>query len=142
VDSRKYCAEAMPLKRTYCLRPDAIGRDRAPQATTGLTKLMSGGLMPYQVDIAAALVDPAALLRIHHADLQPDGSFARQDELIDCSNEPDHDGLCLLEQEFFLDAIRRDRDLGDHMADAVNSLRIVLAADESFRTGRTIDLPG
>jgi len=28
------------------------------------------------------------------------------------------------------------------MDDAVNSLRIVLAADESFRTGRTIDLPG
>jgi predicted dehydrogenase len=83
----------------------------------------------------------AALLRIHHADLQPDGTFARQDELIDCSNEPDHDGLCLLEQQFFLDAIRRDRDLGDHMADAVNSLRIVLAADEAFRTGRTVDLP-
>jgi predicted dehydrogenase len=83
----------------------------------------------------------AALLRIHHADLQPDGTFARQDELIDCSNEPDHDGLCLLEQQFFLDAIRRDRDLGDHMADAVNSLRIVLAADEAFRTGRTVELP-
>jgi len=27
------------------------------------------------------------------------------------------------------------------MADAVNSLRIVLAADEAFRTGRTVDLP-
>jgi hypothetical protein len=26
------------------------------------------------------------------------------------------------------------------MSDAVNSLRIVLAADEAFRTGRTIDL--
>jgi hypothetical protein len=42
----------------------------------------------------------------------------------------------------FLDAIVNDRDLSDHMADAVNSLRIVLAADESFRTGRTVDLPG
>ena len=84
----------------------------------------------------------AAVLRLHHADLKPDGTFARKDDLIDCAGEPDHDGLCLLEQEFFLDAIRHDRDLADHMADAVNSLRIVLAADESFRTGRTIDLPG
>ncbi len=84
----------------------------------------------------------AAVLRLHHADLKPDGTFVRKDDLIDCAGEPDHDGLCLLEQEFFLDAIRHDRDLADHMADAVNSLRIVLAADESFRTGRTIDLPG
>jgi hypothetical protein len=33
-----------------------------------------------------------------------------------------------------------DRDLGDHMDDAANSLRIVLAADEAFKTGRTIEL--
>ncbi len=84
----------------------------------------------------------ASLLRLHHADLRPDGSFAKQDELIDCSGEPDHDGLCLLEQQFFLDAIRHDRDLSHHVADAVNSLRIVLAADEAFRTGRTVELPG
>ena len=84
----------------------------------------------------------AALLRLHHADLAADGTFARKDELIDCSGEPDHDGLCLLEQKFFLDAIQHDRDIGDHMADAVNSLRIVLAADEAFKTGRTVELPG
>jgi len=84
----------------------------------------------------------AAVLRVHHAALQPDGSFARADDLIDCSGEPDHDGLCRLEQEFFLDAIRADRDLGDHMEDAVNSLRIVLAADEAFRSGRTVELSG
>jgi len=82
----------------------------------------------------------AALLRVHHAELKPDGSFARQDDLLDCAGEPDHDGLCRLEQEFFLDAIVNDRDLGDHMDDAVNSLRIVLAADESVRTGRTVEL--
>ena len=82
----------------------------------------------------------AALLRIHHAELAPDGSFARRDDLVDCSGEPDHDGLCRLEQEFFRDAIVNDRDLTDHMDDAVNSLRIVLAADESVRTGRTVDL--
>jgi predicted dehydrogenase len=40
----------------------------------------------------------------------------------------------------FLDAILHDRDLTAHMEDAVNSLRIVLAADEAFKTGRTVDL--
>jgi predicted dehydrogenase len=84
----------------------------------------------------------AGRLRLHHGALKADGTFAKADELIDCSDEPDHDGLCRLEQELFLDAIVNDRDLSDHMADAVNSLRIVLAADESFRTGRTIELPG
>jgi predicted dehydrogenase len=84
----------------------------------------------------------AGRLRLHHGALKADGTFARADEVIDCSDEPDHDGLCRLEQELFLDAIVNDRDLSDHMADAVNSLRIVLAADESFRTGRTIELPG
>jgi predicted dehydrogenase len=82
----------------------------------------------------------AALLKLHHAEMNADGSFARTDEFIECAGEPDHDGLCLLEQQFFLDAIQHDRDLGDHMADAVNSLRIVLAADEAFRTGRTVEL--
>jgi predicted dehydrogenase len=84
----------------------------------------------------------AGRLRLHHGALKADGSFARADEIVDCSDEPDHDGLCRLEQELFLDAIVNDRDLSEHMADAVNSLRIVLAADESFRTGRTIELPG
>jgi len=83
----------------------------------------------------------ASILRLHHGALKPDGSFAKADETIDCAHEPDHDGLCLLEQKLFLDAIQNDRDLSAHMSDAVNSLRIVLAADEAFRTGRTIELP-
>jgi hypothetical protein len=44
------------------------------------------------------------------------------------------------EQAFFLKAIREDLDLTDWMNDAVNSLRIVLAADESIRTGRAVEL--
>lgn len=83
----------------------------------------------------------AAVLKVHHAALGPDGAFVRADEFIDCSGEPDHDGLCLLEQKLFLDAIQNDRDLTAHMDNAVNSLRIVLAADESFRTGKTVELP-
>ena len=82
----------------------------------------------------------AALLKLHHSETKADGTFARRDELIDCHDEPDHDGLCLLEQEVFLDAILHDRDLSAHMEDAVSSLRIVLAADEAFKTGRTVEL--
>jgi len=82
----------------------------------------------------------AAVLKLHHAALAADGSFAKADDYLDCSGEPDHDGLCRLEQELFLDAIEHDRDLSDHMDDAVNSLRIVLAADEAFKTGRTVEL--
>lgn len=84
----------------------------------------------------------AARLRLHHSELAGDGMFAHADDFIDCPDEPDHDALCLREQQLFLDAIDNDRDLSAHMDDAINSLRIVLAADESFRTGRTISLLG
>ena len=79
-------------------------------------------------------------LRVHYSDRDASGHFSRADELIDTSAEPDHDALCALEQQFLLDAIKNDRDLTTHVQDAVNSLRIVLAADQSAREGRTIDL--
>ena len=79
-------------------------------------------------------------LRVHHAALDASGAFARRDELIGTEDEPGHQELCDREQAFLLRAIREDLDLSDHMADAVNSLRIVLAADESFRTGRVVAL--
>ncbi len=74
------------------------------------------------------------------------GSLLRHDAAsmtnvrIDTSDEPGHQELCFREQAYFLDAIEKDLDLGDHLADAVNSLRIVLAADESVRTGAVIHL--
>ena len=79
-------------------------------------------------------------LKIHHSATDADGKYLKPDEILDMSDEPDHDGLCKLEQEYLLAAIKEDKDLSEHMRDAVNSLRIVLAADESFKTGRTVDL--
>ncbi|CAN5452486.1 Gfo/Idh/MocA family oxidoreductase [soil metagenome] len=79
-------------------------------------------------------------LRLHHSKLDENGNFARADELISTGDEPDHDGLCHREQEFFLKAILEDIDLRDHMNDAIASMRIVAAAEKSFRTGKTIDL--
>ena len=79
-------------------------------------------------------------LRVHHAGLAPDGSFARADEIVSLEDEPDHDELCRREQHVFLRAIREGVDLTDHWQGALDSLRIVLAADQSFREGRTIKL--
>jgi len=64
-----------------------------------------------------------------------------QDVRIDTSDEPGHQALCDREQEYFLRAIREDMDLREHLRDAVNSLRIVLAADRSVRTGTIVHLP-
>ena len=80
----------------------------------------------------------AEALRLHHAALDEHGHFCQQDEIIDASDEPDHDTLCEYEQRTLLRAIREDLDMTAHVNDAVNSLRIVLAADESVRTGQTV----
>ncbi|MBV9138088.1 MAG: Gfo/Idh/MocA family oxidoreductase, partial [Hyphomicrobiales bacterium] len=64
----------------------------------------------------------------HYSDM------SRPDERIDMSDEPDHDALCEREQRFLLRAIEEDIELGASMEDAVKSLRIVLAAEESIRS--------
>jgi predicted dehydrogenase len=79
-------------------------------------------------------------LRIHYAALGPDGSFARADEVVGVDEEPDHDELCRREQSVFLAAIRGGIELEPHWQSAIDSLRIVLAADQSFREGRTVML--
>jgi len=79
-------------------------------------------------------------IRLHHSDIDANNEFVKPDELINTEDEPDHQGLCDREQAYLLRAIQQDLDLSDHMDDAVNSLRIVLAADESVRTGRIVNL--
>ncbi len=62
------------------------------------------------------------------------------DRLIDLPDEPGHQALCDAEQAWIVEAIREDKDLSRHQDDAVQSLRICLAADESIRSGRVVDL--
>ena len=81
-----------------------------------------------------------AVLRVHSAETNADGSFVREDKNISMADEPDHQALCDREQAFMLKAILEDVDLTRHMNDAVTSLRICLAADESVRNGREVDL--
>lgn len=79
-------------------------------------------------------------LRFHHADLDKDNQFVKEDIWINLQDEPDHQELCNREQRYFLRSIKEDLDLADHMQDAVNSLRIAFACDESVRTGQVVPL--
>lgn len=79
-------------------------------------------------------------LRYHFADIDSKNEFTKEDQWINLSDEPDHQELCNREQRFFLKCIRENVDLTDHIQDAVNSLRIAFACDESVRTGQVVKL--
>lgn len=79
-------------------------------------------------------------LKWHHADINQQNLFTRPDEWIDLTDEPDHQELCNREQAYFLKAIKEDLDLTDHINDAVDSLKIAFACDESVRTGSIVRL--
>jgi predicted dehydrogenase len=79
-------------------------------------------------------------LLFHKAILSENGSFKEKDMWINLEDEPDHQELCNREQRYFLNAIREDLDLTFHIEDAINSLRIAFACDESVRTGQIVKL--
>jgi len=79
-------------------------------------------------------------LRFHHADLDENEKFSKPDTWINLEDEPDHQELCNREQRYFLKSIVEDIDLTDHAEDAVNSLRIAFACDESVKTGKVVSL--
>ncbi|HUL08959.1 MAG TPA: Gfo/Idh/MocA family oxidoreductase [Candidatus Acidoferrum sp.] len=107
-------------------------------------------VMPHEERAAGEMTQSADIdshtktnaLKVHYAAMDANNNFTRKDEWINLADEPDHQELCNREQRFFLKAIREDLDLTDQMNDAVNSLRIVLAADESIRTKRAVTLGG
>jgi predicted dehydrogenase len=80
------------------------------------------------------------LIQYHYADVGPDKNFVKKDEFISTEDEPNHQELCDREQAFFLKAIREDLDLSESMDAAVNSLRIVLAAEQSINEKRVVEL--
>ncbi|WP_426129654.1 Gfo/Idh/MocA family protein [Pararhizobium sp. PWRC1-1] len=81
-----------------------------------------------------------AVIRVHKAETGADGKFVHKDEDLKMDGEPGHQELCDLEQAYVLKAITENIDLERHMDDAVQSLRICLAADESVRTGQPVKL--
>ena len=62
------------------------------------------------------------------------------DELIEMTGEPGHQELCNAEAVFMIQSIQSNADLTRHMTDAVQSLTICLAADESIRSGHPVNL--
>jgi predicted dehydrogenase len=81
-----------------------------------------------------------SLIRVHRAETGPDGKFREPDKNLSMADEPGHQALCEREQAFVLKAIREDLDLSSHMEDAVRSLAVCLAADESVQTGQPVKL--
>tara|TARA_B100001121_G_scaffold171152_1_gene149456 strand:- start:2314 stop:3387 length:1074 start_codon:yes stop_codon:yes gene_type:complete len=77
-------------------------------------------------------------LLIHYQDRDDNGEFKFEDKHIDTSNEPNHSELCRLEQEFLLNAIKNNIDLSEQLEAVVNSMKIVLAADKSVRSGKQV----
>ena len=79
-------------------------------------------------------------IRVHHAEIDDKNHFLKKDEWIDMTDEPDHQELCNREQRYFLKAIQENLDLTDHLSDALNSLKIAFACDESVKTGEVVRL--
>jgi hypothetical protein len=73
-----------------------------------------------------------AIIRLHRNG-EPDLDLSMADE-------PGHQALCEREQAFVARAIHQDLDLSRHMQDAVQSLAICLAADQSVRSGLPVKL--
>ena len=121
------------MSETAYFVKDVIG----PRGSVSI--VLAQGLAAAKSDDINAHTQTQQLL-LHHAELRPDGSFARADERISTADEPTHDDLCEREQRFLLKAIDEDLDLTAHMNDAVKSLTIVLAADQAVRTGRVVTL--
>ena len=81
-----------------------------------------------------------SLLRVHSAAIDRDGNFLKPDKDLSMSDEPGHDELCAREQAFMLKSIRENINLDRHMRDAIASLKICIAADESVRSGNAVKL--
>ncbi|QTK80515.1 Gfo/Idh/MocA family oxidoreductase [Agrobacterium tumefaciens] len=81
-----------------------------------------------------------SVIRLHSAATGLDGKFIKADQDMTMAGEPGHQELCDREQAYVLEAIRQDMDLSRHMDDAIQSLRICLAADKSIRFGKPVRL--
>ncbi|PWN06651.1 Gfo/Idh/MocA family oxidoreductase [Rhodohalobacter mucosus] len=79
-------------------------------------------------------------LQLHSSKRDKKGRLVSPEQILDTPEEPDHDELCYLEQKYFLKSIMEDLDLTGHLNEVVHTLKIVLASDESVKTGRAVEL--
>lgn len=109
-----------------------------PRGSVSITKSTEGDPRGKSADIEEHTT--VNKLHLHHADVDEDGQLTKEDELVETPDEPGHDELCFFEQQHFINAIRKDLDLTDHMRAAVQTLQIVLACDKSVKTGEKVSL--
>ncbi len=76
----------------------------------------------------------------HSSEIDENNKFVHEDEWINMADEPGHQELGDREQEYLLKAINEDVDLTEHMQNGVDSLKIVVAAQESIDTGEIVRL--
>jgi predicted dehydrogenase len=122
------------MSETAFFVKDMIG----PKGCVSIVAKEAAGEAPHSADHDAHTRTNA--LRVHHAALDANGAFAEPDEIVSTEDEPGHQELCEREQRLFLRAIRGEVDLSQHLEDALNSLRIVFAADDSMRSGAVVRL--
>jgi predicted dehydrogenase len=123
------------ISETAFFVKDVIG----PKGSVSIVAKEAGGTG--QSDSVASHTKTESI-RLHHSMINNQNEFTHPDEWINLEDEPNHQELCNREQLYFEKAIREDIDLKEHMEDAVNSLRIAFACDESVRTGREVELVG
>lgn len=75
---------------------------------------------------------------LHYAEIDNNNKFIKTDQTIKLTDEPTLIELCQREQQYLLDAIIQDIDLSEHIQSSIDSLAIVLAADESIKTGTVV----
>jgi predicted dehydrogenase len=79
-------------------------------------------------------------IRLHHGSLDKADKFAFKDRILSMESEPDHQELCNRQQAFMLKVIRENIDMSRHLQDAVQSLKICLAADRSIKSQQAVTL--
>ncbi|MES2650689.1 MAG: Gfo/Idh/MocA family oxidoreductase [Bacteroidota bacterium] len=79
-------------------------------------------------------------LKVHYAALDNQDEFLKPDKWIDLTDEPDHLELCAREQCYFLKTINENINLDKATEEAISSLKIAFACDESVKTGLMVCL--
>ncbi len=123
----------MISEESYFIK-DVIG----PKGSVSIHKKTSDEPRGISADIAEHTT--VKKLHIHNSELDSEGNLKYDDKLIAAADEPGHDELCLFEQQFFLRSIRENLDLSNHLKEVVNTLKIVLAADRSIKSGDAISI--
>jgi predicted dehydrogenase len=118
------------ISRTACVVKDVMG-------TKGAVSLV----MSESTDSADIETHTkGGQLRLHALEFANGAVAGSTESFITIHDEVDHQTLCDREQVFLAQAIATDMDLTAHHEDAIRSLEIVLAAEQSMRERRSIDL--